>query len=736
MTTGDEAVLYFRSAGVSLAIDVQPSLPRILHWGRDLGALDRNGLDALRDTGSSAILNNAPDVPRVFSIWPSEREGWSGTPAQSGHAGGRATTPRPILESYEHAFFGDATGGTATFTLADSVGGLRSIVRYHLDEAGILAVDVTMQRDVSLDPRSAGEPYALGGLLTFVPIPERADEIVDFTGKWIRERSPQRIPLAYGGHRRESRRGKPGHDSAFLSMVGTSGFGFRHGEIWAMHVAWSGNQQTVVERLPEGAGAHTAVLAGGELLSPGEILLGEADRYVAPTVLFAWSERGIDGIAGRFHERLRARPRHPLAPRPLVLNTWEAVYFDHDLPRLERLVDIAASVGVERVVLDDGWFEGRRGASAGLGDWYVDGRTWPNGLAPLVDRIRRHGMQFGLWFEPEMINLDSDLARKHPEWLLAPRGELGPSSRRQYVLDVANQGAYEYLLGRLDALVSEYSIDYIKWDHNRDLLEAVSRHDDGDRPGVHAQTLALYSMLDELRRRHPRLEIESCSGGGGRVDLGIIERTDRVWATDCNDPVERAEIEQWTSLLLPPELVGSHLGKQRSETTGRMTDLSARLAGSLLAHAGIEWDLTESSDQELEVIRRWSALYREVRSLVHSGTVVNADLTDKSTILRGVVAQDGSSALFTWTRLGSSAPGQSGRVRFPGLDVGAKYEIRTRNELGAARRNEHRDPEWLIAATAGWVALPGAVLGEAGVPLPTLSPQQAMVFEVRRTSTI
>lgn len=224
----------------------------------------------------------------------------------------------------------------------------------------------------------------------------------------------------------------------------------------------------------------------------------------------------MDGVSERLHRRLRARPGHPSTARPLVLNTWEAVYFDHDLERLGRLAELAARVGVERVVLDDGWFSGRRDADAGLGDWNVDAAIWPQGLAPFVERVRQHGMQFGLWFEPEMVNLDSDLAREHPDWLLAPSEGVGLPSRNQYVLDIGKPEVADYLLERIDALVDEYAIDYIKWDHNRDLSEAVSRGtgaDGGDRPGVRRQTLALYDLLDELRRRHPGLEIETCSGG-------------------------------------------------------------------------------------------------------------------------------------------------------------------------------------------------------------------------------
>ncbi len=722
----DRTSVVLRAAGVSLIVDADTPVPRVLHWGADPGPLDDRAIEALRLTSVAAKLNNSPDVPRQFSLWPTEHEGWSGTPAQSGHAAGTATTPRPVLDSVTVSPGPDGVGGTASYRMVDAVSGTVATLRHTLSPEGVLAVDMSLERTAE------GALYDLTTLTALMPLPERASEIVDFAGKWCRERSVQRTPLRFGGHRRDARRGKPGHDSPFLTLVGTPGFGFGRGEVWAMHVAWSGNQHTLVERLPEGAGAFSAVLGGGASLAPGEVRLGAGDSYDAPTIHFTWSDEGMDGVAARLHAMLRARPGHPRSVRPLVLNTWEAVYFDHDAARLEKLVDTAASLGVERIVLDDGWFEGRRNDRSGLGDWFVDDGVWPDGLGPFVKGVRDRGMQFGLWFEPEMINLDSRLAREHPDWILAPSEGVAAPSRNQYVLDIAHPDAWDYLLERLDSLVAEHAIDYIKWDHNRDLHEAVSRSPTGDRPAARAQVLALYSLMDELRRRHPALEIETCSGGGGRVDLGIIAHTDRVWASDCNDPVERVEIERWTGLLLPPELIGSHVGAARSHTTGRVTDDSFRLITSLFAHAGIERDVSRADDEELAVLALWSALYKRVRGLVHTGRIVNADLDDAGASLRGAVAADGSAALFAWTRTSTSAAGQTGRVRFPGLDAGAAYEVRIVEELGAASRHQGADPEWVSAASRGWTALPGAVLSVAGVTLPTLNPQQAMLIDIRR----
>jgi alpha-galactosidase len=742
MPTTPARTVALRAAGTSFVVELAEPLPRVLHWGADLGELSEADLAALSLTAEPALLNNSLDVARHFTVWPTEADGWSGTPAHHGHLAGAATTPRLTTTAVTHRQDA-AGGGELTITLADRVAGVDITVGYRLEPSGVLGVHAELSRRAGAtgpadgaNPAADPTPYDLAQVVTLLPVPRRATEILDFTGKWSRERSPQRRPLGHGTHSREVRRGKPGLDSPYLLTVGTPGFGFASGEVWAVHVGWSGDQRYLVEHLPEGAGVHASALGGGELLRAGEIRLAPGDTYRTPVCFFAWSQDGLDGLADRFHTLLRARPQHPRGPRPLVLNSWEAVYFDHDLDRLLRLVDKAAEVGVERFVLDDGWFAGRRAATAGLGDWTVDPDVWPDGLTPLVDHVRARGMEFGLWVEPEMVNLDSDLARAHPDWVLGPAAGPGPSSRDQYVLDVSRPEAWAYLLDSLDTLVTTYRVAYLKWDHNRELHEAV--HGPADRPAAHAQVDALYRLLDALRERHPGLEIESCASGGGRVDLGILARTDRVWASDCNDPVERQSIQRWTGQLLPPELVGAHLGPSPAHTTGRETSDAFRLATALFGHAGIEQDLTACGPDELARITAWTAMYRELRPLLHSGRTVRADLTGpddpdrEARLLHGVVAHDGSAAVYCWARTATSTEAQSGRVPLPGLAADGRYRVRVRTDLGVPSLHQTAGPAWLTEALAGWVELPGAVLAVAGVPMPTLNPGQALLLEVRR----
>jgi len=430
---------------------------------------------------------------------------------------------------------------------------------------------------------------------------------------------------------------------------------------------------------------------------------------------------GLDGLSRRLHRSQRSTAAHSNDPRPLVLNTWEAVYFDQDLDTLVALADRAAQVGTERFVLDDGWFRGRRGEHAGLGDWFVDASVWPDGLAPLVDHVRSLGMQFGLWVEPESVNPDSDVARAHPEWVLATGDRQPPLSRLQQLLDVGNPEVSAYLLERLDALLTEYPIDFLKWDLNRDIVDG-GRSPRGEA-AVHRNTLGLYALLDELRRRHPGVEIESCAGGGGRIDLEILQRTERVWASDSNDPLERQQIQRWTSLLVPPELLGAHVGSAHAHTTHRTHTVAFAAGTALFGHFGMELDLTAMAESELAELGEWVELVKRTRGLVHSGRTVRGDHPDPAVWIHGVVAADGGEALYAIVAMQTSETQPPGLVRLPGLDPDRRYRVRLQPPGHQPTRTRVLPP-WTEAAGPGGpgVVLPGKALGQHGIQAPYLNP--------------
>ncbi|MCU1538658.1 MAG: glycoside hydrolase clan [Humibacillus sp.] len=710
------------SAGTALAVvpAAGGGLPEVLHWGAALEG-GRAAYDALSLATGSPVAHSGLDAPWPLTLLPGEADGWAGTPAYAGHrAGGSGAVRWGEVTCEAHA-------GVLT-TRATSTSGLRLELRHALDTHGVLRVDASVTNTGAGD-----EPLDVLALRALLPLPSRADEILDLTGRWCRERSPQRSRLDHGTHLRASRRGRTGHDATLLIVAGESGFGWRHGEVWAAHTAWSGNHEHLVEALPEGAGRHAAVLGGGELLAPGEVRLAPGQTYAAPTVVFVHATDGLDGLSRRLHRSLRARPGHPSSPRPVVLNTWEAVYFDTDLEQLKRLADTGKRIGAERFVLDDGWFGARRNDRVGLGDWVVSEEVWPEGLSPLVDHVKGLGLEFGLWVEPEMVNEDSDLVRAHPDWVLRPRDGMPREWRHQQLLDLSRADAFDEILTRISDLVTTYGIDYLKWDHNRDLHEAV--HTVGgvlDAPAVHAQTRAIYALFDALRQRHPGLEIESCSSGGARVDLGVLERTDRVWTSDCNDALERATIQRWTSLLVPPELIGSHIGPATAHTTHRTLDLGFRMLMALQGHAGLEWDITQCTEDELEELTAWTALVRELRPLLHSGDLVHADLADDALQVTGTVAADLAQAVYVVARLVSSRNVTPGPLPLPGLDPSRSYAVRVRSEAGLPAVAQLAPPAWWDAACGpDGVVLPGSVLSGVGLSAPVLSPAQGYLLDVR-----
>jgi alpha-galactosidase len=702
-----------RAAGACVVVDATPGAPpRLLHYGADLGSdVDVAVLAAAVERPVPISSFDGPVRPGVL---PVEADGWLGRPGLAGHRHGRQVLPRFEVESVQ-------LEGASRLSI-DSVDDLTGVaVRSELvlEPAGVLRLRHTVTN-------TADEPLELTALDASIPFPSVASEVLDFSGRWSHERAPVRGPLGLGTRVREIRRGRTGHDAPLLMVVGTLGFGFGRGEVWGMHVEWSGDQFYAAERPAEGAGSGAGLLRGGELLRPGEITLAPGEAYSTPWVLFTWSDRGLDSASARIHRYVRSRPSHPRRPRPVVLNTWEAVYFDHDLDRLRRLAETAASIGVERFVLDDGWFRHRRDDTAGLGDWYVDEDVWPAGLHPLFDTVRGLGMEVGLWVEPEMVNLDSDLARAHPDWVLGPPERRPAEWRHQQVLDVANPAVSEYLFARLDALVTEYRLDFLKWDHNRDLSEAVS-------PGTgiaasHRQTDATYALLDRLRTAHPGLEIESCSSGGARIDLGILARTDRIWASDTVDAVERQSIQRWTSVLVPPELIGSHVGPPVAHTTGRAVGLGFRCLTALIAHAGIEWDITTASESDLARLTEWIELYRELRPLLHGGEVVRSDDGPDGVLVHGVATDDGSAAVHAVVRLTTSGETTPGAVRLPGLDDARTYRVRVRG--GFFRPGRGRPPAWWHAAEAEGFAVTGAILCRVGLQLPVLLPAQGFLLHV------
>ncbi|MFE4951935.1 alpha-galactosidase [Leifsonia sp. NPDC056665] len=717
MPSNDD-LIHLRHAGVSLVLATGGGLlPRIVHWGADLGEVETAELAALYFARRPPMEHNLNDQVWDISVLPDFAHGWVGRPGIQGSRGGRDWSPSFRTETIqversvdlEDGRRGDAVRATGH----DESAGLGVLLEIELLETGLLRARATLTNE------RPNDPYTVEAIRLVLPVGGEADELLDFTGRHLMERAEQRSSFPVGLHSREMRGGRTGLDAAGLLAAGRKGFGYRAGELWASHLAFSGNQELYAERTYNGARS----IGGGELLQSGEVILDADERYTSPWLYGAHSAVGLDAMSARFHEHVRSRPGYRQTPQRVIVNSWEAVYFEHDLEVLGEIAEIASDIGVERFVLDDGWFGSRRDDRSGLGDWTVSTDVWPNGLQPLIDRVHALGMDFGLWVEPEMINLDSDLARAHPDWIFSAGGREGFSSRNQHVLDLTHPEAYEHILNALDRLLIEYDIAYLKWDHNRQLVEAG--HQPSGRPAIHGQTLAVYRLMDELHRRHPGLEIESCASGGGRIDLEMLDHTDRVWGSDTNDPLERQRIHRGLGLLVPPELIGAHVGASPSHTTSRMHDLQFRAETAFWKSFGIEIDLRNSSHSELSELASWVEFHKQQRPLIHHGETITVDSADDSVWVSGVVSPDRSSALFGVAMMSRPATWPPGMLRLPGLSPDRHYRVSVCpiTTLEAARP---KPPAWVDQE----VILSGRALEMSGVQLVPLAPEHAYLLSI------
>ena len=703
-TIGVPDLVHLRGSSFDLVVDVATPTPTIVHWGQSLG--DAPSLDALDAALGRPAVGGALAPVAPVSVVPLHADGFAGRPGLAGRrGGGRDWAPRFTTTTHRVA------GSVLTVDSLDDVAGLA--LTTEISAAEVMSVRVTITN-------VGDRRYSLDALTVSVPLPDGADELLGFDGRWAREFHPVRTAWTHGAVIAEHLRGRTSHEHVPLLFAGASGFGEWVGEVHGVHLAWSGNHTMLAERLADGR----RYVQAGELLHPGEVVLESGQSYTTPEVVAVYSSGGLTPATWGFHRSVRSSPAHPTSPRPVLINTWEAVYFNHDLETLRGLADVAAEVGIERFVLDDGWFGSRRDDTSGLGDWWVSPEVYPDGLAPLIEHVNGLGMEFGIWVEPEMVNPNSDLFRAHPEWALATDGYEPVLGRNQLVLDLGRPEAFEHVLGLLDALLRDHDIAYVKWDMNRDHAQGSGAR---GAPGTHAQTMALYALLDELRRRHPDVEFESCASGGGRIDHEILRRVERVWTSDCNDALERQTIQRGASMLLPPEVMGAHIGPTRAHTTGRVHTLAFRAATALFGHLGVEWNVARLDDDRRAALAEAIAVHKRFRPLLHSGDVVRFD-TEPAYCAHGVYAADRSEALVSFAQLATAPSLTPPPLRVPGLDPDGRYRV------------EHvalPDERWGMALTQpAWltdgVELTGSQLAAHGIRPPVMHPESAVLISLVR----
>ena len=671
-------------------------MPSVVYWGgklpkgEDLAVLAQ----ATRLDVTSGMLDRSPDL----SICPEVSQSFSGQPGLAIRSeDGTPLRPRFALESV------DNTDDTLTVTARDAALGLT-----------YRAVFTLVHSTSVIEARSeigSLYPIWLDWLAAPVfPAPQLADSMIDFSGRWCGEFQRVDTPWTPGARLRDNRTGRTGHEyfPAIILPVGDA----RNtaGEVVAFHYGWSGGHCMVAEELPDGRRQIQFGHAPGTHLATGT-------SFASATVFAARSEDGMNGCAVAFQRHLRdhvVRWPHPDRPRPVHYNCWEAIYFDHKLDELKEIAERAAALGAERFVLDDGWFGRRDDDTSSLGDWDIDARKYPDGLDPLVSHVKSLGMTFGIWFEPEMVNPDSDLYRAHPDWALGDADQI--TGRQQLVLDMSNPAVVEYLYRKIAAVLSVYDVDYIKWDHNR-----VLPYPDA------AQAEGTWELLERLGRDFPEVEIESCSSGGGRIDFGILGRTQRVWLSDSNDAIERLRIQHEAALFLPMAVTGSHVGPRHCHTSGRVIDIHVRAWVAAQRHMGFEMDPRELTDDEAVVLKDVTAWWKTNRNWTIAADILRLDSVDPEVTAELQRAADGSRFIVFVGQTGTSAQVLPRPLRLSGLEVDAMYKVALLDSVG----NNPASRKGVTLSTAP-VVLSGRFLMQQGLSLPKCFPQSIWVVEGER----
>jgi alpha-galactosidase len=676
----------------TLALVCGPGLPEVIYWGARLPLSE--DLVALAAASRSDLTGGMLDALPALSLCPEAGRAWQGQPGLTVcEADGTPFAPRFSFDGLDQS--------ENSLTLRSSGDGLTLTHRIEaLGDSFVLTTGLTSDRSIRVQWLAA----------PVLPGPQLADQIIDVSGKWTREFALQRTPWTMGIRLREARSGRSGHEHPPMALFPERGATGTTGCAYALQYGWSGGHRMVAEELPDGRRQIQFGHAGGAETEAGTV-------FETAPLYAAFSDSGLNGIAVTWQHLYRdhiVQWPEPARPRPVHYNSWEGIYFDHDLPALKTIADKAAAIGAERFVLDDGWFGRRDDDTTSLGDWVIDRRKWPDGLHPLIAHVHALKMTFGLWFEPEMVNPDSDLYRAHPDWALGTVDQI--LGRHQMVLNLAMPQVRDTLFDRISAILSEYPIDYIKWDHNR-LLPVVDA----------GQTRGAYALFDRLRRAHPEVEIESCASGGGRIDAGILARTHRVWLSDCNDALERLRMQHDAALFIPSCITGSHVGPRHSHTTGRILPMAFRAWVAAQRHMGFEMDLRELTDEETTTLTKVTAWYKANRGWMMGGDILRLDSADPSVTAEIQTAGDGHRFAVFAGQAETSEQVLPRPLRLTGLDANAVYEVRLTNPEDAPKQS--RGPN---ALKSGSLRLSGRSLMSKGLLLPVAWPATMWVIEGQR----
>jgi len=563
---------------------------------------------------------------------------------------------------------GDAE--TLEIELMDRLTGLRVTAVY-----GVFERTGAITRSLRLENES-GEDMQINGVLSAsAPVHGSGCDVIHLKGAWARERHVMRQTQGEGEYRIFSQRGASGHEAnPFLALCEKSATEFS-GEVWAVSLVYSGSFEALsyvnnTENIRLSIGLNPDVFTWK--LEPGE-------TFVSPEAAMVYSPDGLNGMSHAFHrlysENLM-RSKWFERDRPILINNWEATYFNFNEEKILQIARRAKELGVEMLVLDDGWFGKRNTDNCSLGDWVVNPEKLPGGLNGLSDRLHDLGLKFGLWFEPEMISPDSDLYRAHPDWCLHVDGRARVEMRNQLILDLSRKEVQDYIIESVSAVLESARIEYVKWDMNRNMTEPFSGAQTPERQKEtqHRYMLGLYRVLEEITARFPEILFESCSGGGGRFDPGMLYYMPQTWTSDDSDAVERMFIQYGTSFVYPPCAMGAHVSAVPNHQTGRTTAMQTRGDVALGGNFGFELDLSQLSDADAETVRRLIEREKQVRTLVRTGEFTRLlSPFDQPYAAWQFRARDNSEALICAYRLMTRPATPHLLLRASGLDESAAY---------------------------------------------------------------
>lgn len=583
---------------------------------------------------------------------------------------------KPALDGLPSTFCrADTSGGGQTLEIIcrDEVLNLKALLRYSVfddSSAVIRSVELINEGDKRL--------YLEKVLSACFDMDSEDYDVLTLHGSWARERHMERRPLAYGKQMTSSVRGESSHqDHPFIAILDHNA-DQEQGEVYSMHFVYSGNFMAQVEKNQ----FDSLRLLMGIHPEGFEWVLEPGASFQAPEVVCVYSDEGIGKMTRTYHDLYRGhliRSPYLHRKRPVLINNWEATYFNFDTEKLVAIAREAKKRGIEMLVMDDGWFGHRSSDDSSLGDWFVNESKIEGGLKHLVDRVRAEGLEFGIWFEPEMISPDSELYLAHPEWAIQIPGRTATLSRCQYVLDLSRPEVLDYVYESVANILRSADISYVKWDMNRQLTDVGSLYLDAAHQGelFHRYVLGVYALQERLVTEFPNLLLENCSGGGARFDPGMLYYSPQIWCSDDTDAVERLAIQEGTALIYPLGTIGAHVSDCPNHAVGRITPFATRGHVALAGTFGYELDITKISEEDKKEVEKQVKMYHQYQPLVREGDYyrIASYAENHRYDCWSVVSKDKKEAILTYVQVRAEPNFHSRKVKMKGLDEKADYRL-------------------------------------------------------------